>query len=148
MHRQQDTTLDYRRACWGVAGDDAAQGEPVGGADGLMGPTHGEFGEYARPLREVPPADADWSEVAAFALTFDGYAALGKACGDLANDVRRRWDSASELPGNLSHLRGSLFFEQRRFRHFGSEPTGADRAYIAALLDAIRAAYLDQQPEG
>lgn len=116
-------------------------------AGGLMGPADGEFAEFARPLREVPPTDAEWSEVAAFALTFDGYAALGKSCGDLANEVRRRWDAAGELPENLSHLRGCLFFEQRRFRHFDSEPTGADRTYIDGLLDAIRL-HVDQQREG
>lgn len=119
----------------------------MGANDGLMGPTDGEFGEFARPLREVPATDAEWPEVATFALTFDGYAALGKSCGDLANDVRRRWDAARELPDDLSQLRGCLFFEQRRFRHFDSSPTGEDRTYIGALLDAIRA-HLDQQREG
>lgn len=119
------------------------QGSVIEEPDGLMGPAGGEFGERAEPLARVPAADADWSEIAEFALTFDGYAAMGKACGDLANEMRRRWDATSELPDDLVKLRASLFFEQRRFRHFGWAPAGSDRDYIGALLEAIRVALPD-----
>ena len=35
-------------------------------------------------------------------------------------------------------LRIALFFEQRRWRHFGEVAEGDDLAYIRALVDAIR----------
>jgi hypothetical protein len=119
------------------------RGSVIQEPDGLMGPTGGEFGDRAEPLARVPAADADWAEIAEFALRFDGYAAMGHECGDLANELRRRWDATSELPGDLRELRASLFFEQRRFRHFGWAPTGRDRDYLSALLDAIRVALPD-----
>jgi hypothetical protein len=90
----------------------------------------------------VPPATASWNTIASFALTLDGYQAVGqKECGQLANKVK------SEFPGNaaflqslsLRELRVCLFFEQRRFNHFNREPQGAERAYINALLEAIKA---------
>jgi hypothetical protein len=31
-----------------------------------------------------------------------------------------------------------LFFEQRRFNHFGREPEGEDLNYIRSLIDRIR----------
>ncbi len=31
-----------------------------------------------------------------------------------------------------------LFFEQRRFRHFGYDPEGEDLRYVAGLVDKIR----------
>jgi hypothetical protein len=89
----------------------------------------------------VPPVTASWHTIGRFALTLDGYRAIGqKECGQLANRVNGEFarNAASLQSLSLTELRACLFFEQRRFRHFGSEPQGADRDYINALLEAIR----------
>ncbi len=93
--------------------------------------------------QDVPPRGADWSAVFAFALTYNGYARFdgedGYApCARLANTSRTRWDSQRELPETLIDLRTCLFYEQRRYRHFGILPAGDDARYIGVLVDAIR----------
>jgi len=84
----------------------------------------------------MPPAGADWGAIQRFALTFDGYEAFGDECGNLAN---ARQEGRLPVEGQtLSVLRGCLFFEQRRWRHFGEQPEGDNLRYMQALLDAIR----------
>ena len=87
-----------------------------------------------RELRaeKLPPADADWDAIQRFALTFDGYKRWGDAekCGEIANARRH---------STMTELRTCLFFEQRRWRHFGAEPDEASMAYIREVLEQIRA---------
>jgi len=82
-------------------------------------------------LEHVPPSDSDWSTIAAFALTYDGFTASGsfERCAEIANDHRH---------DTLSDLRTCLFFEQRRWRHYGRPPEGDDLAYIRNLVESIR----------
>lgn len=82
-------------------------------------------------LEDVPLPDADWSEFARFALTFNGYEICGshKACAEIANERR---DS------NLTELRVCLFFEQRRYQHFGWPPSEEEMPYIRELIRKIR----------
>jgi hypothetical protein len=89
----------------------------------------------------VPPVTASWDTIVSFAQAIDGYRAIGqKECAQLCNRVK------SELSRNpvsvqmlsLTELRSCLFFEQRRFNHFGHEPLGADRIFINTLLQAIQ----------
>ena len=46
--------------------------------------------------------------------------------------------SDGTLPDDLDELRAALFFEQRRYHHFGEGPDGSDLDYIEALVGAIR----------
>ena len=88
----------------------------------------------------VPPRTASWQVIVGFALTFNGYEIIGqKECGALANRVRKEFSAstASLRKLSLTELRSCLFFEQRRFHHFGEEPDGDDRVFVNALLDAI-----------
>jgi superfamily II DNA or RNA helicase len=79
---------------------------------------------------DVPGPEASWGEIQRFALAFDGYAALGsERCAAVAN---------ARNPQNLEELRACLFFEQRRWHHFGESPRGADLAYIRSLVDRVR----------
>jgi hypothetical protein len=89
----------------------------------------------------VPPVTASWHTIVGFAHTMDGYKALGpKECPQFANSVKSEFsrNAASIETLSVAQLRCCLFFEQRRFNHFGDEPQGADRIFINALLDAIR----------
>jgi hypothetical protein len=88
----------------------------------------------------VPPATASWRTIVGFALTIDGYKAIGqKECAQLANRVKSEFsrEPASVETLSLTELRLCLFFEQRRFNHFGHEPQDADRIFINTLLGAI-----------
>ncbi len=79
----------------------------------------------------MPPPDADWNAIQRFALTFDGYAHWGghAPCAEVANSRRQ---------GTLTELRTCLFFEQRRWRHYGYAPDEKAMAYIRGLLEQIR----------
>jgi hypothetical protein len=89
----------------------------------------------------VPAVTASWHTVVGFAQTIDGYKAIGqKECAQLANRVKGEFskDAASVETLSLTELRFCLFFEQRRFNHFGHEPQDADRTFINTLLEAIQ----------
>jgi hypothetical protein len=52
-------------------------------------------------------------------------------------------DRCAEIANARSHetltdLRTCLFFEQRRYRHLGEEPSGDNEQYVRNLLLAIR----------
>lgn len=91
---------------------------------------------------DVPAIDAPWPTIFEFALTFDGYKALGGngPCGGLANASEQRFLQTKALPPDLdlTKLRSCLFFEQRRWHHFGETPHDEAREYFGVLLDAIR----------
>ena len=83
-------------------------------------------------LADIPADDADLDALIHFAHTFNGYNAFGgfSGCAEIAN----RRDHSS-----LSHLRACLFFEARRWRHYGDDPDAEDLAYWRQLVGKIRA---------
>jgi hypothetical protein len=94
-------------------------------------------------LREsdLPSSEADfdytWNK---FALTFDGYAHWGSTgkCAQIANESAEEFRRSGTLPETLTDLRTCLFFEQRRWHHFGTEIDPQSMAYIKALVASIR----------
>lgn len=88
------------------------------------------------PSRDLKPTDipgphAHWDTIGEFALTFDGYEAYGfEGCARLAN--------GEQAPVTLNDYRAALFFEQRRWRHFGYEPDERAMEAIRALVEKIR----------
>jgi len=89
---------------------------------------------------QIPPPKAGWREIGWFALTFDGYEVHGgfEACGDIANQCRQAYETRQSLPETLTELRTCLFFEQRRWRHYGYSPDENAMIYIHALVEQIR----------
>jgi len=89
---------------------------------------------------DVPVAGAECREIFSFALTFDGYEAWGSPgkCGEIANRWAQVYVQRQELPASLSELRTCLFFEQRRWHHFGYGPDDEALKYIRALVEEIR----------
>jgi hypothetical protein len=80
---------------------------------------------------DVPAKGARWAKIEQFALTFDGqkhWGSLGR-CAQIANARRAR---------TLNELRTCLFFEQRRWRHFGLPPDRKAMRYIRGLVEQIR----------
>lgn len=82
-------------------------------------------------VARIPRDDADWPSVARFAATFDGVRAAGsfEECATIANARRAN---------TLTELRICLYFEYRRWRHFGEDPDEASMLYIRSLVDGIR----------
>src|SRR5437773_11363899 len=105
-----------------------------------MEPIARQIHNEAPRLIDIPAPGAPWSDVETFALTFDGYERHGsfKACAKIGNRVRDGYLSGRRLPRSLDTLRTCLFFEQRRWRHFGSAPAEKDREYIDSVLERIR----------
>ncbi|MDB5300421.1 MAG: hypothetical protein JWO87_2084 [Phycisphaerales bacterium] len=90
-------------------------------------------------VTDVPDESADWQAISLFALTFNGYEANGSLenCAAIANERRNE---------TLSDLRTCLFFEQRRWRHYGDEPDDKAMAYIRYLLEQIRGKLVSGRP--
>jgi hypothetical protein len=80
----------------------------------------------------VPGYDATWNEIVPFARSFDGYKHWGsfERCGEIANAKRME---------TLVELRTCLFFEQRRWNHYGRPPDHEAMQSIRELLALIRA---------
>ncbi len=91
-------------------------------------------------LRLIPTSSAEWEEIGRFALTFNGYAENGsfEACAQIAN---------AQMSRTLSDLRTCLFFEQRRWHHFGDTPDRDSMEYVRHLVELIREKVAEQQLE-
>ena len=106
----------------------------------------GTFGDRAildagLRLDRVPaPGSASWTEVAEFALTFDGHQYRGRGLGEWANGHVDRFGRTGSLePGvPLPDLRALLFFERRRVAPPRGDAQGPAARYVDALLAAIR----------
>jgi len=79
---------------------------------------------------DLPSLDAGWGEIQSFALTIDGY----KEAGSFEHAAHIANARACET---LTDLRVCLFFEQRRWRHFGDDPDHTTMAYIRSLVRQI-----------
>ena len=89
----------------------------------------------------VPPEGAPFfPDINEFALTYNAYNRISgvHAVAQIGNGSRARYGNDGTFPGDLDELRAALFFEQRRYHHFGEGPDGADLDYIQALVGAIR----------
>jgi hypothetical protein len=89
-------------------------------------------------VSDVPRRGEAWETVSDFALSYDGYG-YWDDLPELASRVLQTWTRRRALPSTLDELRGCLFYEQRRWHHFGEEPTGRSAEYMWALVDAIAA---------
>jgi hypothetical protein len=89
-------------------------------------------------IADVPRRGESWEAVSDFALSYDGYAHWDDL-STLAGRVLQQWTRRRSLPDTLDELRGCLFYEQRRWHHFGEEPTGRSAEYMWATVDAIGA---------
>ena len=89
---------------------------------------------------EAVPADPAHPDMNAFAVSFDGYAHWGDRCAEFAEAAAAAFHDHGAVPASLSDLRACLFYEQQKWRWQDRDPDGPSRAYLQALLDAIRAA--------
>ena len=91
-------------------------------------------------LRPDPGLDDIW-KIFSYALTVDGYhyalEHFDVHCGTLANQRLQQYQETGEWEGSFEELRCCLFFEQRRYRHFGRGPEGEEYQAIQDLYKAI-----------
>jgi hypothetical protein len=126
-------------------GSDAAGASCVGGRV-VRRSSLGKLGRNVKIANEdlkesdVPQADAGWHEIGRFALSFNGYEWWGslQKCAEVANLAAETFRKSGALPESLTDLRTCLFFEQRRWHHFGFDPDAEAMKYIGALLEEIR----------
>ena len=87
----------------------------------------------------VPPHGSPWQAVSRFALSWNGYERSGGSEGAAAigNGLLESWKREGVVEADLPTLRTALFYEQRRWRHFGEDPDDDASSYINALLTAI-----------
>ena len=91
----------------------------------------------------LPADDADIHDIFRFATsTYAGYDLHGGVHGlaGLANPIATRWREAGILPADVDDVRAALFFEARRWHHFGYEPDDQAQRYVRALLSQLRSA--------
>jgi len=85
----------------------------------------------------IPAPGATWDAVSSFSLSYDGYAYWDDV-SELATRCIQRWTRDRTLPVSIDEVRACLFYEQRRWHHFGEDPNGRGAQYVWALLDALR----------
>jgi hypothetical protein len=92
-------------------------------------------------LRPVPEPTAELHTIWEFALTWNGYNRRGgfQPAADVANRVSQAWRNGDQLPEDVDDLRTALFFEQRRYRHSDTTPTGRGADYVRALVGRFAA---------
>jgi hypothetical protein len=105
-------------------------------------PPQGDFIACAIPnaqlkVHGIPEHGDPWDAVSSFSLSYDGYGYWDDV-SELATRSMRRWTRARTLPATVDEVRACLFYEQRRWHHFGEDPNGRGAQYIWALLDALR----------
>jgi hypothetical protein len=88
-----------------------------------------------------PEIDKNLDAIWLYAQTVDGYdyakERLGLECGDLANQRLEEYKRTKKWDGSFEELRCCLFFEQRRWRHYSSDPEEDDLVAIFKLFKAI-----------
>ena len=91
-------------------------------------------------VSDLPAADAVEHDYHSFALTFNGYEQMGsfRRCARLANKAAETWRVSGTLPTRPLEIRACLFFEQRRFHHFGHGFDERTLAYVRALVETLR----------
>ena len=96
---------------------------------------------------DIPSRRASWKNIQPFALTFDGYKHWGtfKKCREVADYGLSLYRKQEPLVQSLTDLRTCLFFEARRWKHLGKDPSRKAMAYIHALVDAIRVRVLARE---
>jgi len=89
---------------------------------------------------EMPQRGDSWQKIKKFAMEVNGYELKGSFAGaaDLAN--RSKLDELS-----LSDLHMVLFFEYRRFNHFGYEPDQDAMEHIYDIVDIMNQKQKSQQ---
>lgn len=96
--------------------------------------------EAPQQSAQLPSPDASEEELHRFALDVNAYELLGSfdACAAVANPAKEAWRETGELPSSDTDLRVCLFFEQRRFHHFGTGFDDETLECVRAIVERMR----------
>ena len=99
-----------------------------------------EFSNADLTIEDIPKPEDGWGKFSGFALIFNGYDFHDgfEACGEITNHWLKIYKNDGNLPPNLADLRTCLFFEQRRWRHYGFNHGEDAMDYVRALVSGIR----------
>jgi hypothetical protein len=133
----------------GVPGADDGHVPPVARPEPVLwwrDPSHPPPGDFAAgaiangalTVANIPRRGDTWEVVSIFALSYDGYAYWDDVAA-LATAWARRWMRDRSVPASIDEVRGCLFYEQRRWQHFGEDPSDRRVQYVWVLLDTLRA---------
>lgn len=107
---------------------------PIRGPSWLESVFHGDFTALPNPLT--------WGNAQELAILFNGYElALALGLGEVGEFANARADSArrsGKWTGSAIELWLCLFFEQRRWRHFDTDPDKTEKQQLNSLCDALR----------
>jgi hypothetical protein len=84
------------------------------------------------------PESFCWEDSTTFAHLINGYAILGDDLDTLANERLQAAEMQGFWRGTARELWLCLFFEPRRWRHFGEYPSGNDLKLLDDLCIALR----------
>jgi hypothetical protein len=88
-----------------------------------------------------PSNETDLRAMLQYAVTVNGYeyskANFKRECADLANERLGEYRQTKKWRGTFEELRCCLFFEQRRYHHFGYLPQGDEAVAIQELFKAV-----------
>lgn len=101
------------------------------------GPEYEEVRTEKLGLEHFPEFDAPWDHIWLFAKASLRFVDQSIA-GDLANQVSSHYHKTGKYPTDLHTLRVCLFFEWRRYRHFGHHPDGDSEKYVRGIVQAMR----------
>jgi hypothetical protein len=89
---------------------------------------------------EAIPTPFSWCDSAHFAHLLNGYTAASSpsALGRLANARIAKARLSGKWRGSARELWLCLFYEHRRWRHFGDAPQGDDAALLDLLCETLR----------
>jgi agmatine deiminase len=91
-------------------------------------------------LSAIPSNTDSWNKISNYALTFNGYDYRDDVAS-IANGIRKDFSEKGAIflqPITLDDLRACLFFEQRRFYHYGWGPDETEMIYIRELITEIQ----------
>ena len=86
----------------------------------------------------IPSPKASWEVISQYALMHNGYESK-KNLAEFANTTNAYYAENKAIPTgySLNDLKDCLFFEQRRFYHYGWAPDADDMQYIKLLVQNI-----------
>lgn len=88
---------------------------------------------------EAIPEPFRWAESAEFAHFLNGYNVMpGDALGPFANQRNEQARLSGAWAGSAKELWLCLFYEHRRWRHFGTDPRTDDKALLSLLCEKLR----------
>jgi len=93
-----------------------------------------------KKFNNISKENSNWMELQEYSLNFNAYEYWGslEKVAEIANQHYKRYEKDGVISNNIEVLRTSLFFEQRRYRHFGYDPEPETMEYLRTIIKKIK----------